>query len=62
MFEVMKNTRARKSDAPICETKSSTTKDILGMDIETDKKWSSFQMADDTNWNNIQSDRVRTLF
>ena len=42
-------------------TKSSSTKDILGIDIETYKRWIEYQMSPEMNWDNIHIDHVRCI-
>ena len=42
-------------------TKQSTTKDILGIDIDTYKKWLEFQMTPEMNWEIIEIDHVKPI-
>ena len=42
-------------------TKQSSTKDILGIDIETYRKWIEYQMTPKMNWNNIEIDHVKAI-
>ena len=42
-------------------TKQSSTKEILGIDIETYKKWIKWQMFPDMTWDNIETDQVRPI-
>ena len=42
-------------------TKQSSTKDILGIDIDTYKKWLEFQFTPEMNWSNIQIDHVQPI-
>ena len=42
--------------------KSSSTKDILGIDIDSNRKWIEFQMTPQMNWSNIEIDHVRPIF
>ena len=41
--------------------KSSSTKDILGIDVETYRKWIEWQMTPDMTWDNIEIDHVRPI-
>ena len=41
--------------------KSSSTKGILGIDIETYKRWIEWQMTPDMTWYNIEIDHVRPI-
>ena len=41
--------------------KSSSTKDILGIDVETYQKWIEWQMTPDMTWDNIEIDHVRPI-
>ena len=42
-------------------SKSSSTKEILGIDIETYKKWLEFQFTPEMNWTNIENDHVKPI-
>ena len=42
-------------------TKSSSNRDILGIDIETYKKWLEFQFTPEMNWSNIEIDHVKAI-
>ena len=42
-------------------TKQSSTKEILGIDNETYKKWLEWQMTPDMTWDNIENDHVRPI-
>ena len=42
-------------------SKSLSTKDILGIDLETYRKWIEWQMIEGMDWNNIQIDHVRCI-
>ena len=41
--------------------KSSSTKDILRIDVETYRKWIEWQMTPDITWDNIEIDHVRPI-
>ena len=57
-YRLIKNTRCRNYHALNGKTKSSSTLDILGIDIETYKKWIEFQFTPEMNWSNIEIDHV----
>ena len=42
-------------------TKQSSTKEILGIDIDLYKKWIKFQMTPEMNWSNIEIDLVKAI-
>ena len=54
------NTRNRIHNS-IKSTKSSSTKDILGIDIDTYLKWIENQMTPEMNWRNIDIDHVKSI-
>ena len=60
-FRLIHNTRRRIHHALNGKTKSSSTKEILGIDIETYKKWIEWQMTPDMNWGNIEIDHVKPI-
>ena len=41
--------------------KKSSTKDLLGIDIEICRLWIDFQMTPEVNWNNIDIDHVKPV-
>ena len=43
------------------KTKSSSTRDILGIDIDLYKKWIEFQFTPDMTWDNIEIDHVKPI-
>ena len=55
------NTRTRMYEAIKGNSKSSTTKEILGIDIETYKRWIEYQMTPEMDFNNIQIDHVKPI-
>ena len=61
-FRLICNTRRRIHQALQGKTKSSSTNDILGIDIDTYKKWYEFQFTTEMNWNNIEIDHVKAIF
>ena len=46
-FRIIRDTRRRIHQALQRKTKSSSTKDILGIDIDTHEKWLEFQFSPD---------------
>ena len=60
-FRLIRNTRRRIHHALNGRSKSSSTRDILGIEIETYKRWIKWQMAPDMTWENIEIDHVRPI-
>ena len=60
-FRLISNTRSRIHHALNGKTKSSATKDKLGIDIETYKKWVEYQFTPETNWSYIEIDTVKPI-
>ena len=60
-YRLMKNTRSRINATLKGHNKSLRTKEILGIDIPTYKKWLLFQMTPEMNWNNIHVDHVKPI-
>ena len=60
-FKLICNTRRRIHRALNGKSKSSSTKDILGMDIDLYRKWIEFQMTPEMNWSNIEIDHVKAI-
>ena len=60
-YKLIKNTRSRIFNALKGDSKSKSTKEILGIDVETYKKWIEFQMTEGMNWNNIHIDHVKPI-
>ena len=42
-------------------TKQSSTKDILGIDIDLYRKWLEFQFTQEMNWSSIEIDHVKAI-
>ena len=57
-FRLICNTRRRIHHALNGKSKSSPTKDILGIDIDLYRKWIEWQMTSDMTWDNIEIDHV----
>ena len=60
-FRLIKNTRNRIYKSLKGMTKSSSTKDNLGIDIETYRKWIKNQFTPEMNWSNIEIDHVKPI-
>ena len=60
-FRLICNTRRRIHHALNGKSKSISTKEILGIDIETYKKWIEWQMTPDMTWDNIEIDHVKAI-
>ena len=43
------------------KSKSSPTKDVLGIDIDLYRKWIEFQFTPDMNWSNIEIDQIKPI-
>ena len=41
--------------------KQSSTKELLGIDFETYKKWIEYQMTPEMNWSNIEIGHVKAI-
>ena len=41
--------------------KQSSSRDIIGIDIETYRKWIEYQMTSEMNWSNIEIDHVKSI-
>ena len=60
-FQLFRKTRSRINKARKRTSKSSLMKEILGIDIETYKKWIEFQMTPDMTWDNTEIDHVKPI-
>ena len=60
-FRLIKRTRNRLYHALNGKTKPSSTKDILGIDIDLYRKWIEFQFTPEMNWENIEIDHVKPI-
>ena len=60
-FKLIRKTRSRIYKSLKGMTKQSTTKEILGIDIETYKKWIEFQFTPEMTWSNIEIDHVKPI-
>ena len=60
-YRSIKNTRCRIHHALNGKSKSSSTREILGFDIETYKWWIEWQMTPEMNWENFEIDHVKPI-
>ena len=60
-FRLITNTRKITYKALKGMTKQSSTKDILGIDIETYRKWIEYQFTPEVNWTNIEIDHFKPI-
>ena len=61
IFRLIRNTRRRIHHALNGESKSSSTKEILGIDVDSYKKWIELQFTPEMNWENIEIDHVKPI-
>ena len=60
-FRLISNTRNRIYNSLKGMTKQSSTKEILGIDIDLYRKWLEFQFTPKMNWENIEIDHVKSI-
>ena len=60
-FRLISNTRNRLYKSLKALTKQSSTKEILGIDIDLYKKWIEWHFSPEMNWLNIEIDHVRPI-
>ena len=60
-FRLFKNTRRRIHHALNGKSKSSSTRDILGIEIDLYRNWIEYQMTPEVNWSNIKIDHVKAI-
>ena len=60
-FRLIRNTIRRIHNALNGRSKSSSTGDILGIDIETFKRWIEWQMTPKMNWQIIEIDHLKPI-
>ena len=56
------NTRSRVHQVLSGKTKLFSAMELLGVDIDSYKKWIEFQMTPDNNWWFIEIDHVKPIF
>ena len=60
-FQLIRSTRRRIHHGLNGKSKSSSTLDILGTDVETYRKWIEYQMSPYMNWTNIKIYHVKRI-
>ena len=60
-FRVISNTRNRIYKSLKGMTKQSSTKEILGIDIDLYRKWIEGQFTPEMNWSNIEVDHIKPI-
>ena len=60
-FRLICNTRRRIHHVLNGKSKSSSTRDILGIDIDLYRKWIEFQFTPEMTWDNIEIDHVKAI-
>ena len=58
---LVRKTGSRFRQALRGKIKSSSTRDILGIDIDSYKKWVKFHFTPEMNWSNIDIDHVKPI-
>ena len=58
-YRLFRNTRRRTQCVLNGKPKPSSTRDILGIDINLSKNWIEWQMTLEMNWTNIEIDHVK---
>ena len=61
IFRFIKNTRCAIHHELNSESKSASTLDILGIEIESFRKRIEYQMTPEINWRNIEMDHVKPI-
>ena len=60
-FRLICRTRSRIHQSSKNISKQSSTKEVLGIDVATYRKWIEWQMTPEMNWSNIQIDHVKAI-
>ena len=60
-FRLISKSRSRIRKALPGKTKSPSSINILGIDLDTYRKWIEFQMTPDMTWDNIEIDHVKAI-
>ena len=60
-FQLIRKTRSRVYKSLKGMTKHSSTKEILGIDIDLYRKWLEFQFIPEMNWSNIEVDHIKPI-
>ena len=60
-FRLIRNTRWRIHHADNGKSKSSSTRDILGKDVDLYRKWIEWQFTPEMNWSNAEFDQLKPI-
>ena len=60
-FGLFRNTRRRIYQVLNGESKSTSTKENLGIDLDLYRKWMEWQFTPEMNWSNIEIDHVKPI-
>ena len=60
-FRLIRITRRRIHHALNCKSKSSSTREISGIDVDSYRKWIEHQFKPELNWSNIEIDHVKSI-
>ena len=60
-FRLISNIRSRIYKSLRGLTKQTSSRDILGIDIDLYRKWIEFQFTPEMNWSNIEIDHVKAI-
>ena len=60
-FRLIRNTRRRIPHALNGKSKSSSTKEFFGIDIDTYRNWIEYQFTPEMNWLRIEIDHVKPI-
>ena len=60
-FRLIRNTRQRIHHALNGKSKPSSKLDILGIDVETYRKWIEWQLTSEMDWRHIENDHVKPI-
>ena len=60
-FRLIRNTIRSIDHALNGKVKSRSTKEILGIDVDSYRKWVEFQFTPEMNWSNIEIDHVKPI-
>ena len=60
-FRIISNTRSRIYKSLKGMTKQSSTKETLGIDFDTYRKWIEYQFTPEMNWSNFEIDHVKAI-
>ena len=61
-FRLICNIRSRSYNSLRSLTKQSSSRDILGIDIDLYRKWIDIQFTPEMTWDNIEIDHVQPIY